>query len=237
MSILQLNDTQIIDWYVTEKRSAAAISRQLGVCSHTIRKILQKNGIKPRSYSEATQLIMGKISEQNLPDIVKLYQEGWIMEDLAPKFGVGLSTISRHLRNLKLTRKSEESKRLRGTTSWGPRNANWKGGKRISDGYVYIQCDHPRSSNGYLAEHIVVWEQTHNKTLPNGWIVHHINGIRNDNRPSNLVAMTRKKHSKEYNYNHLLNACQKKIRELEIENRQLRRAFADNQSIFYISEN
>ena len=236
MSVLKLDSSQIIDLYVNKNKDATSIGRELSVCVHTIQKVLRENGVKIRNRAEAMQLLIGKISEKNLPEIIELYQEGWTLEEIAKKFGTGLTTISRHLRKLNLTRKAEESKRLRGTTSWGSRNANWKGGRRRSDGYIYIQGEHPRACNGYIAEHILVWEQTHRKRVPLAWIIHHINGIRDDNRPSNLVAMPRKKHSKNYNYS-LLNTCQKRIRELEIENRQLRHALEDNQSIFYINEN
>ena len=42
--------------------------------------------------------------------------------------------------------------------------------------------------------HDVVWEQTHGKPLPKGWIVHHIDGNGKNNDPSNLVAMPREDH-------------------------------------------
>lgn len=87
----------------------------------------------------------------------------------------------------------------------------WKGGRTISQGYVRILCpEHPRADrDGYVREHLLVWEKTHSKRLPEGWVLHHLNGIRADNRPSNLFAMLGKKHSV------LLPALQKRIQELE----------------------
>lgn len=89
-------------------------------------------------------------------------------------------------------------------------------------GYVMAYAPtHPRvvnankkSSKGrrqHIAEHILVWEQIHNKPLPNGWIIHHLNGIRDDNRPENLVAMRKKDHHG-WTY---VKALQARIRELE----------------------
>ena len=43
-------------------------------------------------------------------------------------------------------------------------------------------------------EHRYVYETTRGITLPKDVHVHHINGIKHDNRPENLIAMTRSAH-------------------------------------------
>lgn len=93
----------------------------------------------------------------------------------------------------------------------GADNPSWKGGRRISSGYIRIKApQHPRADKeGYVAEHILVWEETHGQRLPEGWIVHHLNGIRYDNRPPNLLGLPDKKHRR------LLQAKAKRIQELE----------------------
>jgi len=87
----------------------------------------------------------------------------------------------------------------------------WKGGRTKNQGYIVIlKPEHPRAnSSGYVFEHIVVWEETHGKPLPKGWIVHHLNGIKDDNRPKNLVGLPDKKHR------HIFDAKAKRIQELE----------------------
>lgn len=72
---------------------------------------------------------------------------------------------------------------------------NWKGGRRRARGYVELHDPtHPRArGNGYVAEHIVIWER-HNGTLPDGWHVHHANGVKDDNRVENLQAMPSRNH-------------------------------------------
>uniref|UniRef100_A0A6M3IG98 Putative homing endonuclease n=1 Tax=viral metagenome TaxID=1070528 RepID=A0A6M3IG98_9ZZZZ len=70
----------------------------------------------------------------------------------------------------------------------------------------------------YRAEHIIVWEQANNKTLPKGWVVHHLNGIRDDNRIENLFGMPRKRH----NLKLALEPYEKRIQELEDELRKLK---------------
>ena len=78
-------------------------------------------------------------------------------------------------------------------------------------GYILIhQPDHPRASKkGYVFEHLLNWEQAHNKPLPEGWVIHHLNGIRSDNRPVNLQALLSMKHSL------VLQAKARRIQELE----------------------
>lgn len=59
--------------------------------------------------------------------------------------------------------------------------------------------------------HREVWEQYHNQSLPKGWIVHHLNGIKADNRPKNLMAMPPKRHNVRLQFE----PYEKRIRELE----------------------
>ena len=96
----------------------------------------------------------------------------------------------------------------------GSNHPKWKGGRvQGKDGYVlvYLPGHHRISHSNYVYEHIVIWEQSHQETLPDDYAVHHINGIKNDNRPENLLAMPIKGHSPTI----LLREAQRKIRELE----------------------
>lgn len=71
----------------------------------------------------------------------------------------------------------------------GKNNPNWSGGKMVSNGYVYLHLpDHPKcDSRGYVAEHTVVLEKKLKRYLTKEECVHHLNGIKNDNAPENLV--------------------------------------------------
>lgn len=88
----------------------------------------------------------------------------------------------------------------------GENNDNWKGGRIKLSGYVGVKTPgHPRgrgANNGYVLEHILVMEAylgryiTFSKTHhPDNEVVHHINGIRDDNRLENLVLMLAREHS------------------------------------------
>jgi hypothetical protein len=74
-------------------------------------------------------------------------------------------------------------------------NANWKGGRtKHKAGYVMVRVDgHPRAtrSGGYVFEHILVMERALGRHLYQDESVHHINGVRDDNRLANLELWTR----------------------------------------------
>lgn len=116
----------------------------------------------------------------------------------------------------------------------GEKHGRWKGGTHFDGRYnkIHNRSHHRTDKNGYVFEHILIWEEANQELLPDGWIVHHINGIRTDNRPRNLLAMPKKNHSPALTTKEV----QKRLREIEIENRQLRRALEDSQLI-WLGEN
>ena len=93
----------------------------------------------------------------------------------------------------------------------GPTHQFWKGGRfQISRGYIKIyKPKHPRSIKGYVFEHMLVLEEKLGRALKSDEIGHHLNGIKNDNRPVNLIALSSRKH------NLVLAAKAKRIQELE----------------------
>ena len=182
---------------------------------------------------------MAKRIKWDVPLLKRLYLEtGFSLKQIANEFNCDGSTVSRALRHLGVPlRTHSQAIKLRytkGFTQRGPLNANWKGGRTISEGYAMIKLpNHHRAhlQNGYVFEHIVIWERVHNQSLPEGWVIHHLNGIRTDNRPQNLKALSRSAHI------NLGMIYKQRIRELEAEVKLLEKALEANQMIFRIEEN
>lgn len=69
---------------------------------------------------------------------------------------------------------------------------SWRGGHiGKTTGYIYIKID-----GKDIGEHILVAEKTIGRRLYADEVVHHINGIKTDNRPENLQVMTNSEHVK-----------------------------------------
>jgi hypothetical protein len=85
---------------------------------------------------------------------------------------------------------SEIAKKKIGLANKGMNNGQWKGGiVKSSNGYIFrYKPEHPLANNhGQVLEHRLVIEEVIGRYLKPEEVIHHINGIRNDNRIENLM--------------------------------------------------
>ena len=164
-----------------------------------------------------------KRTDINLIELRNLYEDMKIsIRQLCKKYHCSSETLYRKLLEAGIELNKEQRLSAFGKRQihfLGEKSANWKGGRHKDvRGYILIRLkDHPRmDKSGYVKEHIYIWEKSNNRKLPKGWIIHHLNGIKDDNRPKNLLALHPKDHHK------LFEPYKKRIRELEIENSLLR---------------
>lgn len=103
----------------------------------------------------------------------------------------------------------------------GAESPSWKGGRhKDTNGYIQVYApSHPRAVGRYVSEHILVWEKTNNREIPKAYKIHHLNGVRDDNRPENLVGLSTKDHDKLDR----LKLAEARIRQLEQELARQRR--------------
>lgn len=83
--------------------------------------------------------------------------------------------------------------------SVGDKASHWKGGRIVNDaGYIFIlSLHHPyKDCKNYVREHRLIVEKSIGRYLRKNEIVHHINGIRDDNRLENLKVLLKKIHDK-----------------------------------------
>lgn len=95
--------------------------------------------------------------------------------------------------------KEKISKKLLGVYI-GKKSSRWKGGRfKTKQGYIYINCpEHPRvkrKKRKYLGEHTLIMEKYIGRYLKDFEEIHHINGIKGDNRIKNLRLMTDATHA------------------------------------------
>ena len=89
------------------------------------------------------------------------------------------------------------SNRAKRGISLGSSNPNWKEGRSQGNGYVLIRVKIGAPGKGkgafYRGEHLIVWEEA-NGPIPKGWVIHHLNGDKMDNRLENLLALPKHEH-------------------------------------------
>ncbi len=87
-------------------------------------------------------------------------------------------------------------------------NARWAGGrKKDVDGYVFIKMpQHPFADNhGYVKEHRIIIEKIIGRYLLRTEIIHHVNKIKDDNCPKNLMAFVSHQSHNQFENNKILN--------------------------------
>ena len=78
----------------------------------------------------------------------------------------------------------------------GNKAPGWKGGMIYKRGYVFIyNPTHPHHDGEYVKRSRLEMEKKLGRYLKSTEIVHHINGIRDDDRIENLVVLTRSEHT------------------------------------------
>jgi len=147
-------------------------------------------------------------------EIQRLYKEGLSLNEIGEHIGISGQSVWMRLTKSKMKlRTISEAQKIaykkgRMKSQRGEDNNQWKGGRYPdSRGYIYLYTG---VRNRKVFEHRLIWEKHHGK-IPDGWIIHHLNGIRDDNRIENLQAIPRKRH----NSMSIVEPYQERIRKLE----------------------
>ena len=93
----------------------------------------------------------------------------------------------------------------------GINNSQWRGGtQKTGNGYTQVVAfEHPNADlRGRILEHRLIAERVLGRVLPLGAEIHHLNGQKSDNTPSNLVICENHAyHMLLHRRQHALDAC------------------------------
>lgn len=91
---------------------------------------------------------------------------------------------------------------------YGDKNPHWKGEHHEfvgAKGYVFIRCPgHHRALHEHVKRATIMAEKKIGRLLLPGEVVHHINGLKNDDSPENLEIISQSEHAKKHIENGLL---------------------------------
>jgi len=166
----------LIEQYTNQKKSTLIIAKEIGCNQNTVWKKLKKYNIPRRTINKAMQKWKSILTKKFLEKEYITNKKS--LRTIAKEIKCRENTIRRYMIKFNISRRtaSESNK--------------WKNGKfKTYSGYIIIHYpNHPFCNvQGYVFEHRLIMEKKLGRYLKSKEIVHHINGIKEDNRIENLM--------------------------------------------------
>lgn len=170
---IDLPESEIVSLYVDEHWTMSAIANRFGVSRACVRGNLVRLDIDIRPTKDYITVWDTVLTKEFLHK--RYIDEGCSPRDISEETGARCNTVRAYLKRHGISMRIREV---------------------AAQIYVHVYAPgHPcAGKNGGALEHRMVYYDVHGE-IPEGWVVHHINGIKHDNRVENLVAMPSKKHA------------------------------------------
>lgn len=199
---------------LNEDATICSAARAIGVCEPVLVREMRRLGVpsKPRSRHSGRRTQFPKLHDT---DWLRSQLETRTLSDVAKEIGTTASNVRQQALRQRIisppdgtNQAMKDGIKKAGKDRRGPNGSNWKGGRHCNKqtGYVSVYApDHPhRRSNNQVFEHRLVMEKYLGRHLDPTEVVHHKNGIKNDNRIENLelVESTGKHVSEHFKKSH-----------------------------------
>lgn len=162
-----------------ELGSTRLVADELGMRVSTVGNLLKRHGVPtPRKGRKAPN----SACERNSDLVLRLCEEGHSLAEIGRRVGTQGKNVKAFLRRNGVTKDFP-------TARCGKDHYAWKGRIVDKDGYVLLHVKgHPnaRKHTHYVFEHRLVMEESLGRFLLPQEVVHHLNGIKDDNRIENL---------------------------------------------------
>jgi len=185
------------------------VGDRFGVTAVTVAKVVRRHGVPIREAGNAGKgdlmRTARQIRQEHGAAMAEMYADGATLQEVGDRYSVAHSVVRQAVR----VRGGHIRKR-----GWGSvpdrytmeNNPGWKGGRHTRHGYSHILLPPdspwlsmaPSGGSGrrrYVLEHRLVMAQMINRPLDHDETVHHIDGDRGNNAPSNL-QLRRGQHGK-----------------------------------------
>ena len=202
----------------------------------TMRQIADMKGCNPMTISRHLRKL-GVAARQEIidwSDLEELYVlRGMSTNEIAKIKGTQPRIVRHHLKSIGVSIRSKSESQL---VSWqsgrrvkrykcGSEHASWKGGRcKDVHGYIKVYCpEHPYAYKNYVLEHRLMVERRLGRYLYPWELVHHINGVKDDNWDENLqVLPSQSEHLPSIATQRRLNKLECDVVDLKKENRLLK---------------
>jgi len=181
--------------YWDEEKTLGQIANIYGTNPQAVGRRLKNANIPRRSNRESHVVFYRKKPRHvfEKEELEKLYwQERRSIAKIAQVYKVSYTAIYWAMKRLGIPKRSKSTAQER------DKNPNWTGGRfKNSSGYIQVHTPHHpyAMKHGYALEHRLVMEKRLGRYLVPWEKVHHINGIKDDNRPENLLLVSQLNHT------------------------------------------